>query len=141
MEGLIFAIVIGLISAFFGRNKEKGKDQTNRPRTPNPGSNPSRSPEIEQTKARVEKQVKKSAANLQTRFEEKKATAANTITETWKEEEKQLSKQMEKTLAKAETIRKKHIDLDFHNQDDVVKGFIYSEVFGAPRSRRRHQRK
>ncbi len=41
MEGLIFAIVIGLISAFFGRNKEKGKDQTNRPRTPNPGSNPS----------------------------------------------------------------------------------------------------
>ena len=141
MEGLIFAIVIGLISAFFGRNKEKGKDQTNRPRTPNPGSNPSRSPEIEQTKARVEKQVKKSAANLQTRFEEKKATAANTITETWKEEEKQLSKQMEKTLAKAETIRKKRIDLDFHSQDDVVKGFIYSEVFGAPRSRRRHHRK
>ncbi|MHC8522601.1 hypothetical protein ACPJHQ_17010 [Rossellomorea sp. H39__3] len=34
MEGLILAIVIGLISALFGRNKEKGKDQTNRPRTP-----------------------------------------------------------------------------------------------------------
>ncbi|KMK93854.1 hypothetical protein [Rossellomorea marisflavi] len=141
MEGLILAIVIGLISALFGRNKEKGKDQTNRPRTPTPGSNPSRSPEIEQTKARVEEQVKKGAASIQTRFEEKKAAAQNTVAHTLKEEEKRLSKQMEKTLAKAETIRTKRIDLDFHNQDDVVKGFIYSEVFGAPRSRRRHHRK
>ncbi|PFA64449.1 hypothetical protein CN378_14760 [Bacillus sp. AFS015802] len=150
MEPLIIAILIGLITSIFNKVKQP---PSNKPRqkpiqTASPASSqPERSRDTgrERTRRReprsYQEPVKEAVSSIQTRLEDKMRETESTYSSLQKQEER-YSRKLEAHQTKARKIRDNGRRLiDFQNEDDIVKGFIFSEVFGPPRSKKHHHRK
>ncbi|MCA1058007.1 hypothetical protein LCL96_03635 [Rossellomorea aquimaris] len=153
MEPLIIAILIGLVTSIFNKvkqppsNKPRQKPiQTASPASPSTHDRRDRGVERERERARQSKPrstrepMKEAVSSIQTRLEDRKREAEIT---SLKEQEERYSRKLEAHQTRARKIREDHrpLTLDFKNEDDIVKGFIYSEVFGPPRSKKRHHQK
>ena len=157
MEPLIIAILIGLITTIFNKVKESPSNkpvrqkpiQTASPVPPSPQPD-RRGRERERERARTRPReprgynepLKEAASSIQTRFEDKKREAESTYVSLQKQEER-YSRKLEAHQTRAKKIRENAnpLTIDFKNEDDIVKGFIFSEVFGPPRSKKRHHQK
>ncbi|MGF3103761.1 hypothetical protein [Rossellomorea sp. DUT-2] len=149
MEPLIIAILIGLITTIFNKVKESPSNKPVRQKpiqtaSPPPSEPHERGRERERTaRNRVPREYKEplkdAASSIQTRFEEKKKETESTYADLQKKEER-YSRRLEAHQTRAEKIREKGstLNIDFNKEDDIVKGFIFSEVFGPPRSKKRH---
>jgi hypothetical protein len=154
MEPLIIAILIGLITSIFNKVKESPSTKPVRQKpiqtaSPPPSEPHERGRERERerpARSRVPREYKEplkdAASSIQTRFEEKKKEAESTYADLQKKEER-YSRRLEAHQTRAKKIREKSstLNIDFKNEDDIVKGFIFSEVFGPPRSKKRHHQK
>ncbi|MHA7137253.1 hypothetical protein ACRTEV_08250 [Rossellomorea arthrocnemi] len=152
MEPLIIAILIGLITTIFNKVKESPSNKPVRQKpiqtaSPPPSESHERGSERERpARSRVPREYKEplkdAASSIQTRFEEKKKEAESTYADLQKKEER-YSRRLEAHQTRAEKIREKGstLKIDFNKEDDIVKGFIFSEVFGPPRSKKRHHQK
>ncbi|MBW3113065.1 MULTISPECIES: hypothetical protein [Bacillaceae] len=153
MEPLIIAILIGLITSIFNKvkqppsNKPRQKPiQTASPPSPPAHDSRGRGTERERERTRQNKPrssrepMKEVVSSIQARLEDKKRAAEST---SLKEQEERYSRKLEAHHTRAAKIRdgSRSLKLDFKNEDDIVKGFIYSEVFGPPRSKKRHHQK
>ena len=153
MEPLIIAILIGLITSIFNKvkqppsNKPRQKPiQTASPASPSTHDRRDRGTERERERTRQRKPrtsrepMKEAVSSIQTRLEDKKRAVEST---SLKEQEERYSRKLEAHHARASKIREgsSPLKLDFKNEDDIVKGFIFSEVFGPPRSKKRHHQK
>ncbi|MGM0864430.1 MAG: hypothetical protein ACQEWF_07130 [Bacillota bacterium] len=154
MEPLIIAILIGLITSIFNKVKESPSNKPVRQKpiqtaSPPPSEPRERGRERERerpARSRVPREYKEplkdAASSIQSRFEEKKKEAESTYIDLQKKEER-YSRRLEAHQTRAKKIREKSstLNIDFKNEDDIVKGFIFSEVFGPPRSKKRHHQK
>ncbi|MGG1628815.1 hypothetical protein [Rossellomorea sp. NRS-1567] len=152
MEPLIIAILIGLITTIFNKVKESPSNKPVRQKpiqtaSPPPSEPHERGRERERTaRSRLPREYKEplkdAASSIQTLFEEKKKEAESTYADLQKKEER-YSRRLEAHQTRAEKIREKGstLNIDFNKEDDIVKGFIFSEVFGPPRSKKRHHQK
>jgi hypothetical protein len=154
MEPLIIAILIGLITSIFNKVKESPSNKPVRQKpiqtaSPPPSEPRERGRERERerpVRSRVPREYKEplkdAASSIQSRFEEKKKEAESTYIDLQKKEER-YSRRLEAHQTRAKKIRDKSstLNIDFKNEDDIVKGFIFSEVFGPPRSKKRHHQK
>ncbi|KAA0560546.1 hypothetical protein ACQCWA_03380 [Rossellomorea aquimaris] len=152
MEPLIIAILIGLITSIFNKVKESPSNKPVRQKpiqtaSPPPSEPRERGRERERpARSRVPREYKEplkdAASSIQSRFEEKKKEAESTYIDLQKKEER-YSRRLEAHQTRAKKIRDKSstLNIDFKNEDDIVKGFIFSEVFGPPRSKKRHHQK
>ena len=153
MEPLIIAILIGLVTSIFNKvkqppsNKPRQKPiQTASPASPSTHDRRDRGVERERERARqsmprsTREPMKEAVSSIQTRLEDRKREAEIT---SLKEQEERYSRKLEAHQTRVRKIREDHrpLTLDFKNEDDIVKGFIYSEVFGPPRSKKRHHQK
>ncbi len=150
MESLIIFILIGLITTIFKKVKEPPSTKPARQKpiqtaSPSQPSPPSEREERERSRPREPRGYKKpmneAPSSIQTIFEEKKKEA-----ETYKKLQKQeerYSNNLEAHQTRAKKIRETGSppSINFNNEDDIVKGFIFSEVFGPPRSKKRHNQK
>ncbi|MCA1063447.1 hypothetical protein QTG56_12560 [Rossellomorea sp. AcN35-11] len=150
MEAFIIAILIALISSIFNKVKET---PPNKPVRQKPIQSESSSPvstqpeqqEIERERSarreprEFKEPLREAASSIQTRFEEKKKEAASVSLE----QRERYSRRLEAHQTRAQNIRKRgsSLSLDFKKEEDIVKGFIFSEVFGPPRSKKRHHQK
>ncbi|MGM0853184.1 MAG: hypothetical protein ACQEWI_11330 [Bacillota bacterium] len=151
MEPLIIAILIGLITSIFNKVKESPSNKPVRQKPIQTASPPPSSPQPERERERpagsrvpreYKEPLKDAASSIQTRFEEKKKEAESTYADLQKKEER-YSRRLEAHQTRAKKIREKGstLNIDFNKEDDIVKGFIFSEVFGPPRSKKRHHQK
>ncbi|WP_374054333.1 hypothetical protein [Rossellomorea sp. FM04394] len=154
MEPIIIAILIGLITSIFNKVKESPSNKPVRQKpiqtaSPPPSEPQERGRERERerhARSRVPREYKEplkdAASSIQTRFEEKKKEAESTYVDLQKKEAR-YSRRLEAHQTRAKKIREKGtpLNIDFNNGDDIVKGFIFSEVFGPPRSKKRHHQK
>jgi hypothetical protein len=155
MEPLIIAILIGLITSIFNKVKESPSNKPVRQKPIQTASPPPSEPrergrererERRPARSRVPREYKEplkdAASSIQSRFEEKKKEAESTYIDLQKKEER-YSRRLEAHQNRAKKIRDKSstLNIDFKNEDDIVKGFIFSEVFGPPRSKKRHHQK
>ncbi|TMU85587.1 hypothetical protein FGG79_10235 [Bacillus sp. BHET2] len=150
MESLIIFILIGLITTIFKKVKEPPSTKPTRQKPIQTASPPQPSPPSEREGREssrpkesrgYKKPLKETSSSIQAIFEEKKKEA-----ETYKklqEQEERFSKKIEAHQTQAKTIREtgSPLSINFKNEDDIVKGFIFSEVFGPPRSKKRHHQK
>jgi phenylalanyl-tRNA synthetase alpha subunit len=151
MEPLIIAILIGLITTIFNKVKESPSKKPVRQKpiqTASPASSQperrGRETERERMRRREPKRepVKEAASSIQTRFEDKKKETESNYASLQKKEER-YSRKLEAHQTRARKIREGDhpLTIDFKNEDDIVKGFIFSEVFGPPRSKKGHHQK
>ncbi|WRP05318.1 hypothetical protein U9J35_15520 [Rossellomorea aquimaris] len=150
MEPLIIAILIGLITSIFNKVKESPSNKPVRQKPIQTASPPPSEPHERErerpARSRVPRDYKEplkdAASSIQTRFEEKKKEAESTYADLQKKEEG-YSRRLEAHQTRAKKIREKGstLNIDFNKEDDIVKGFIFSEVFGPPRSKKRHHQK
>ncbi|MGM0828403.1 MAG: hypothetical protein ACQEU4_09295 [Bacillota bacterium] len=154
MEPLIIAILIGLITSIFNKVKESPSNKPVRQKpiqtaSPPPSESHERGRDRERerpARSRVPREykepLKEAASSIQSRFEEKKKEAESTYADLQKKEER-YSRSLEAHQTRAKKIREKGstLNIDFNKEDDIVKGFIFSEVFGPPRSKKRYHQK
>ncbi|PFG05655.1 hypothetical protein [Bacillus sp. es.034] len=153
MEPLIIAILIGIITSIFNKMKQPPSNkpvrqkpiQTASPASSEPVGRGRERGERERTARRESRTyrepVKEAVSSIQTRFEDKKKEAESTYSSLQKQEER-YSRKLEAHQNRAKRIRENsNLILDFKNEDDIVKGFIFSEVFGPPKSKKRHHQK
>ncbi|MGE6752008.1 hypothetical protein ACQKFO_01110 [Rossellomorea sp. NPDC071047] len=154
MEPLIIAILIGLITSIFNKVKESPSDKPVRQKPIQTASAPPSEPHARErererdrpARSRVPREYKEplkdAASSIQSRFEEKRKEAETTYADLQKKEER-YSRRLEAHQTQAKKIREKSstLNIDFNKEDDIVKGFIFSEVFGPPRSKKRHHQK
>ncbi|WP_064091448.1 hypothetical protein [Rossellomorea aquimaris] len=141
METLIFAILIGIISTIFNKVKDASpKDKPVKP-TPIQSAPTNQSSEMEKESSRDrERRPSDRRSSLQTRFEEKKKEIESTY-------QKQDVRSSRRIGGSNDKVKKKSnektptVSLGFDNPDDIVKGFIFSEVLGPPKSKKLHHRK
>ncbi|MGR3765078.1 hypothetical protein [Rossellomorea sp. NS-SX7] len=149
MEGLIIAVIIGLLTTIFNRVKESSSEE-NRPK-PKPIST-GREVQTYREEPRTRQEYEPAAPSaeqgqpvytLQTQFEEKKKDIESKYAQLRKQEQ-DYKQQVQTRRNKVESIKKMKDSpyaIDFENKDDIVKGFIFSEVFGPPRAKKPHHRK
>ena len=153
MEPLIIAILIGIITSIFNKKKQPPSNkpvrhkpiQTASPASPEPVGRGRERTERERSGRReprsYEEPVKEAVPSIQTRFEDKKRETDSTYSSLQKQEER-YSRKLQAHQNRAKRIREDSGPiLDFKNEDDIVKGFIFSEVFGPPKSKKRHLQK
>ncbi|OXS62998.1 hypothetical protein B0G93_104152 [Bacillus sp. V-88] len=153
MEPLIIAILIGIITSIFNKMKQPPSNkpvrqkpiQTASPASPEPVGRGRERVERERTGRReprsYKEPVKEAVSSIQTRLEDKKRETESTYSSLQKQEER-YSRKLEAHQNRAKRIRENSGPiLDFKNEDDIVKGFIFSEVFGPPKSKKRHHQK
>ncbi|WP_201713538.1 hypothetical protein [Rossellomorea arthrocnemi] len=154
MEPLIIAILIGLITTIFNKVKESPSNkpvrqkpiQTATPASPQPDRRGREAGGRERTRRREPRSnkdpVKESALSIQTRIGDNKREPESAYSSLQKQEER-YSRKVEANHNRARKIREAShpLTIDFKNEDDIVKGFIFSEVFGPPRSKKRHHQK
>ncbi|KPL58611.1 hypothetical protein [Rossellomorea vietnamensis] len=153
MEPLIIAILIGIITSIFNKMKQPPSNkpvrqkpiQTASPASPEPVGRGRERAESERSGRRepraYREPVKEPVSSIQTRFEDKKRETESTYSSLQKQEER-YSRKLEAHQNRAKKIREgSGLILDFKNEDDIVKGFIFSEVFGPPKSKKRHHQK
>ncbi|MEI2665506.1 hypothetical protein [Rossellomorea sp. LJF3] len=152
MEPLIIAILIGIITTIFNKVKQPPSNkpvrqkpiQTASPDSPEPVGRGRERAERERAGRReprsFKEPVKEAVSSIQTRLEDKKREAES-VSSLQKQEER-YSRKLEAHKNRAKRIREDSgLILDFKNEDDIVKGFIFSEVFGPPKSKKRHHQK
>ncbi|UXH44355.1 hypothetical protein [Rossellomorea vietnamensis] len=154
MESLILFILIGIITSIFNKMKQPPSNkpvrqkpiQTASPASPEPVGRGRERVERERTGWReprsYKEPVKEAVSSIQTRLEDKKRETESTYSSLQKQEER-YSRKLEAQQNRAKRIREDSpgLILDFKNEDDIVKGFIFSEVFGPPKSKKRHHQK
>ncbi|MCC5801519.1 hypothetical protein FHE72_15280 [Rossellomorea vietnamensis] len=153
MESLILFILIGIITSIFNKMKQPPSNkpvrqkpiQTASPASPEPVGRGRERVERERTGRReprsYKEPVKEAVSSIQTRLEDKKRETESTYSSLQKQEER-YSRKLEAHQNRAKRIRENSGPiLDFKNEDDIVKGFIFSEVFGPPKSKKRHHQK
>ncbi|CAN7316568.1 hypothetical protein [Rossellomorea sp. LjRoot5] len=153
MESLIVLVMIGIITSIFNKVKQPPSNkpvrhkpiQTASPASPEPVGRGRERVERERSVRReprsYKEPVKEAVSSIQNRFEDKKREADSTYSSLQKQEER-YSRKLEAHQNRAKKIRDDSgLILDFKNEDDIVKGFIFSEVFGPPKSKKRHHQK
>ncbi|MCA0147555.1 MULTISPECIES: hypothetical protein [Rossellomorea] len=153
MESLILFILIGIITSIFNKMKQPPSNkpvrqkpiQTASPASPEPVGRGRERVERERTGRReprsYKEPVKEAVSSIQTRLEDKKRETESAYSSLQKQEER-YSRKLEAHQNRAKRIRENSGPiLDFKNEDDIVKGFIFSEVFGPPKSKKRHHQK
>ncbi|XXM73697.1 hypothetical protein ACQ0QQ_07325 [Lysinibacillus sphaericus] len=142
MEGLIVAIIIGLVTTLFNRKKE-ASSQENRPK-PKPISTGSPAQTYREEPRKKREPVREEPVyTLQSQFEEKKKDIESQYAQL-KKQESGYKEQIKMQRSKADANNDRNdsqYSIDFGNQDDIVKGFIFSEVFGPPRAKKPQHRK
>jgi F0F1-type ATP synthase assembly protein I len=142
MEGLIIAVIIGLVTTIFNRVKESSSEE-NRPKPkPISAGNPSQTYR-EEPRTKREPLREEPVYTLQTQFEDNKKNIESKYAQL-KKQESDYKDQVKMQRSKVNSIKdkkKSQYSIDFENQDDIVKGFIFSEVFGQPRAKKQHHRK
>ncbi|OIU70603.1 hypothetical protein [Rossellomorea aquimaris] len=142
MEGLIIAIIIGLVTTIFNRVKESTSEE-NRPK-PKPISAGNPAPTYREEPRTKRKPLReKPVYTLQPQFEEKKKDIESKYAQLKKQESdyKEQSKMQRSKVNSIKDRKNSQYSIDFGNQDDIVKGFIFSEVFGPPRAKKPQHRK
>jgi hypothetical protein len=143
MEGLIVAVIIGLVTTLFNRKKESSSGES-RPRSKPISTGSTGPPHREEPRTKRETlRQEQPVYTLQTQFEEKKKDIESTYARL-KKQESDYKEQIKMQRSKVNSIKDKkntQYAIDFENQDDIVKGFIFSEVFGPPRAKKTHHRK
>ncbi|BDC55588.1 hypothetical protein K3L72_03485 [Bacillus altitudinis] len=143
---LLIAIIIGIISAVFGKiGKQEEKEQNNRQQKPAPQK------KAEQTRAAPVKtdqlddfgdvhdhggMKKQGSQSLQDRYTATLAEMEERKSELNKEFQ---SLERELTRPKAASVGMKPKMIEKLNQDTVVQGMILGEVFGEPRAKKPHR--
>ncbi len=92
---------------------------------------------------RERRSMKERPSSLQTRFEEKRKEIDSNHAHSMKKEGRfsRNSKIQRPSLNKTREQRSSSMSIDFKNEDEIVKGFIFSEIMGPPRSKKLHHRK
>jgi hypothetical protein len=148
MEGLIIAVIIGLLTTIFNRSKNNSEEKRSMPKpieTGIPAETGREAPRRRQSdrNAYPNAEHEEPVYTLQTKYEEQKQEIENKYTQLKKQKESYKQKaQMQR--ARVKSIKEKdpsHYSIDFESKDDIVKGFIFSEVFGPPRAKKPHHRK
>ncbi|WP_394157407.1 hypothetical protein [Bacillus altitudinis] len=143
---LLIAIIIGIISAVFGKiGKQEEKEQNNRQQNPAPQK------KAEQTRPAPVKtdqlddfgdvhdhggMKKQGSQSLQDRYTATLAEMEERKSELNKEFQ---SLERELTRPKAASVGMKPKMIEKLNQDTVVQGMILGEVFGEPRAKKPHR--
>ncbi|MCA1056188.1 hypothetical protein LCM10_14405 [Rossellomorea aquimaris] len=145
MEGLILAVIIGIVTTIFNRMKESSSESNRqKPRTIGTGR-PVQSYSEESRPEDNDEPGYPSAETYaaQTKFEEQKNKIENKYAQLKKQEEGYKKQaQMHRTKVKSiKEMKDSPYSIDFESKDDIVKGFIFSEVFGPPRAKKPHHRK
>ncbi|OAT84280.1 hypothetical protein A6P54_03045 [Bacillus sp. MKU004] len=142
MEGLIVAVIIGLVTAIFNRVKDSSS-QESRPK-PKPISTGSPAQTYrEEPRTKREPVREEPVYTLQSQFEEKKKDIESKYAQ-MKKQENDYKEQVKMQRSKVKSIKERkesQYSIDFGNQDDIVKGLIFSEVFGPPRAKKANHRK
>jgi hypothetical protein len=150
MEGLIVAVIIGLLTTIFNRSKNTSPEE-NRSKPKPVGTG--RSVETTNREAPRRKQMgrpehpnveqEEPVYTLQTKFEEQKKDIEKKYAQLKKQRDgNRQQAPMQRTRVKS--IKDKEpsqYSINFESEDDIVKGFIFSEVFGPPRAKKPHHRK
>ncbi|NQD66845.1 hypothetical protein HP456_13080 [Bacillus haikouensis] len=149
MEGLIVAVIIGLLTTIFNRSKDSSSEENRSKPKPIVTGSPVETNREEPRRKRQDRRVYPDAEQeepvytLQTKFEEQKQDIENKYAQLKKQREgNKQEAQMQRTRVKS--IKEKdpsQYSIDFESEDDIVKGFIFSEVFGPPRAKKPHHRK
>ncbi|BCB04871.1 hypothetical protein [Bacillus sp. KH172YL63] len=147
MEPFIIIILISIISTIFNKMKESQKEKPVRQK-PIQTATPKASPQTQRegrattfSSREIKKPSKEGATSIQSLFEEKKKEAEMRVSLQKKEEE--YARKLKAHQSRAKRIREtgSPLSIDFSNEDDIVKGFIFSEVIGPPRSKKPLHRK
>ncbi|MEL3972867.1 hypothetical protein AAEO50_11285 [Rossellomorea oryzaecorticis] len=149
MEGLIIAVIIGLLTTIFNRSKESSsEDHRPRPKpieTGRPVETSRETPRRKQSDRPVypNAEQEEPVYTLQTKYEEQKQEIENKYAQLKKRKESH-KHQPHTQRTRVKSIKEKdpsQYSIDFESKDDIVKGFIFSEVFGPPRAKKTHHRK
>ncbi|WP_175990993.1 hypothetical protein [Bacillus sp. Marseille-Q1617] len=149
MEGLIVAVIIGLLTTIFNRTKESSSEENRKKPKPIGTGRPSQTyreaPRTEKEDEPVYRsgEQEQPVYTLQTKFEEKKKDIESTYAQLKKQEEgykQQVQKQRDKVKS-IKDVKESPYAINFESENDIVKGFIFSEVFGPPRAKKTHHRK
>ncbi|PAC82458.1 hypothetical protein CHI05_07065 [Bacillus sp. 7788] len=146
---LLIAIIIGIISAVFGKiGKQEEKEQNNQQHKPAPQNKPMPQKKAEQTSPNPVKtdqlddfgdhggMKKQGSQSLQDRYTATLAEMEERKSELNKEF-KSLERQLTRPKASAAEM-KLHV-IDRLNQNTVVQGMLLGEVFGEPRAKKPHR--
>lgn len=129
---LIIAIIIGLLTTIFNKIfKEKKQEDTN-PRAP-VSNRPPRKQESE-NEASMSKvpDISEEISSIQNRYEKQKEELQTRLNETGNH----IIQTKRKQAKKADGVSNRALPL---NKESVVQGFIFGEVFGAPRAKNPHR--
>ncbi|AWM17668.1 hypothetical protein P8847_01165 [Bacillus inaquosorum] len=121
---LIIAVIIGIISAIFGKkNKEEKKSSQNR-----------KEPQQMQTASPQKKQAEEVSVPIPNRMEQVRREAEERRRET-ERNLKGLERDLTAGKQKAVYTKQKMLQV---NKDTVVQGIVLGEVFGPPRAKKPH---
>ncbi|MGX1192843.1 hypothetical protein [Metabacillus sp. SLBN-84] len=144
IAGLIFAI-----SSLFGKKAKDKKAEAQRDRKRKPASVPNQSAAPHKAEAEkpgresfeeAKERMKEAAKTIEARYKSAKSTLPNadggTVSKNVTEIKEQADQFMQQTAQKAPAAPKK---TPAAARDDIVRGIIWSEIIGPPRSKKPHR--